>query len=261
RMWRRRRGLSQLALATLAGTTPRHVSFIETGRSRPGRQMVLRLAQCMDLPARERNGLLAAAGLRPEFAAYAAREERPGPHRRAIEAILERHDPYPGCGLDPLGRVLLSNTGFRALWSGFENLTPEQSHDRFFGPGPMRQTIENWSELAWAWVDRQRLEAARTNDGRLRALARRALRHLDGIPRPASVPEDGALLISPRFRAGDRVIRTFVTVVRLESAQDIATSDVRVELVFPVDGAGDEFFRSLPGTDAAGHGGRPVPAT
>ena len=245
RHWRKRRGLSQLDLALAAQTTPRHVSFIETGRSRPGRELVLRLAECMDLPVRDRNALLAAAGLPAAFPELDLSEDDMRPFRLAVEAILQRHDPYPACAMDALGRVQLTNEGFRAFWPGSEDMSPERSIDAVFGPGPMRDMMENWDEVVWAWVDRQRHAAARTNDPRLVALIERALRHLEGVERPATVVSAGSPVLCPRFRIGDRVIRTFTTVMRFETAREITISELRVELVFPMDEAGDAFFRGL----------------
>lgn len=245
RLWRQRRGLSQLELATRAQTTPRHVSFIETGRSRPGRELVLRLAASMDLPVRDRNTLLAAAGLPAAFAEHDLSQEQLRPFRMAVEAVLRRHEPYPACAADGLGRVKLTNAGFRALWPAVEEVTPEQAVDAFFGPGPMRKLIENWAEVAWSYAEGRRHEAARTSNRRLIALAERALRHLEGVPRPTTIPAGGAPVVCPRFRFGDQVIRTFSTVMRFEHPSEVTISELRVELIFPLDEAGDAFFRGL----------------
>jgi transcriptional regulator with XRE-family HTH domain len=245
RTWRRQRGLSQLDLAALAETTPRHVSFIETGRSRPGRELVLRLAQCMNLPVRERNRLLASAGLPPAYPQRDLDEHEMRPFRIAVEAILEHHEPYPGCAIDGLGQVQRTNTAFRALWPGAEDASPEQAIDAFFGPGPMRDMIENWAEVAWAHVDSRRLEAERTGDPRLLALVERSLHHLRGIARPSISGGVSSPVVCPRFRIGDRVIRTFTTVMRFEHAHEVTLNELRVELIFPIDEVGAAFFRGL----------------
>lgn len=254
RAWRRRRGLSQLELAARAETTPRHVSFIETGRSRPGRALVLRLAESMNLPVRDRNKLLTSAGLPPAFAERDLGEESMRPYREAVEAILRHHEPYPGCVADALGRILMSNKAFRALWPGGGDQTPEENVDAFFAPGGMNTVIENWAEVAWAYVDGQRREAARTGHPRLVALAERAARHLQGVPRPA-VSGEGAPVVCPRFRFGDRVVRTFSTVMRFEHAAEVTISELRVELIFPADEEGDAFFRGLAAGADGGSGG------
>jgi transcriptional regulator with XRE-family HTH domain len=245
RTWRKQRGLSQLELAALAETTPRHVSFIETGRSRPGRELVLRIAACMNLPVRERNRLLASAGLPSAYAERDLDEHEMRPFRVAVEAILLHHEPYPACAIDGLGRVQLTNAGFRALWPGAEHATPEQAIDAFFGPGPMREMIENWAEVAWAHLDSRRYEAERTGDPRLLELVERSLQHLQGVARPAV--QASTPVVCPRFRIGDQVVRTFTTVMRFEHAHEITLNELRVELIFPVDEVGDAFFRARAG--------------
>ncbi len=100
REWRRYRGISQLALAGKVGATPRHISFLETGRSRPSRQMVLRLGEALDASLRERNELLAAAGLPPAYPHPPVSGSRLGPYLAAVRQLLAAHEPYPGMVLD-----------------------------------------------------------------------------------------------------------------------------------------------------------------
>ncbi|MEM9422166.1 MAG: helix-turn-helix transcriptional regulator [Pseudomonadota bacterium] len=94
RFWRRKHKFSQLDLAHRAGTTPRHISFVETGCSRPRRDLVVRLAEGLDIPIRERNHLFIAAGLRPEYGEYGLHKEQLEVYRDAIEGVLAKHDPF-----------------------------------------------------------------------------------------------------------------------------------------------------------------------
>lgn len=229
----------------LAQTTPRHLSFIETGRSRPGRDLVLRLAECLDVPVRRRNLMLMAAGLPPAFPEADLQAESLQPMRMAVEAILKRHDPYPGCALDLFGQVRLANNGCRALFPTVERLTPEQTLDGMLAPGPGRLQIENWPEVAWAALDRLSRDAARTGHPRLIALAERATAHLAGEQRPATALAEGSPVLETRFRLGDQIVRTFTVVMRFEGAREINFSELRVELLFPVDGPAEAFFRGL----------------
>ncbi|MEP3478723.1 MAG: helix-turn-helix transcriptional regulator [Fuerstiella sp.] len=245
KMWRKKRGLSQLQLALSAHTTPRHLSFIESGRSRPGRDIVLRLSQCLDLSVRNCNSLLLAAGLPPQFPEREFDKDRPSPFHRAIEQILKQHEPYPGCAFDSLGRVILCNEAQRRFVPGCEIQTPEESIDAWFGPGANRDFIQNWAEVAWNWVDRQLHEAARTNNQELAKLVERALRHLGDTERPAAHSDNDPDVFSTRFRIGDKVIRTFATVMRFETAQEVTLSELRVELLFPFDETAAEFFHDL----------------
>lgn len=242
RLWRRRRGMSQLQLATEAETTPRYLSFLETGRSRPGRAIVLRLARCLELPVREQNTLLLSAGLPAAFDERDLDDEALRPLRMAIDAILARHEPFPACAMDGLGRVVRLNEACRRFMPGVETQSPEQGLDAFLAPGPGREMVENFAEVAWAYCDRLQREAARTGDPRLRALFELAHAHLRDVPRPVSA--EGPVLVV-RFRFGDRVIRTFTTVMRFDTPHEVTLSELRVELVFPMDDEADAFFRSL----------------
>jgi transcriptional regulator with XRE-family HTH domain len=118
REWRGRRRVSQLELALRAGTTQRHVSFIESGRSVPGRAMVVRLAESLEVPLRERNALLLAAGYAPAYPETHLGDPGLGPVRAALERILAGHQPYPAVIVDRHGDLVAANDGFGALTAG-----------------------------------------------------------------------------------------------------------------------------------------------
>lgn len=245
REWRGRRGLSQLALAAQAETTPRHLSFIETGRSRPGRDLVLRLADAMDMPVRHRNALLEAAGLGRAYAERDLEEQDMRPFIEAVELVLDNHDPYPGCAMDGYGHVRRTNPAFERLWPGSQAMSPEQSIDAFFGAGPARDMVENWAELAWRNVEFRRQEALRIGDPRLLSLVERAEQHLRDVPRPGAPDLAATPVVCPRFRLGDHVVKTFSTVMRFEHPNDVSLHELKVELIFPAEPAAAEFFRKL----------------
>ncbi len=260
KLWRKKAGLSQHQLALSASTTPRHMSFIETGRSRPGRDVVLRLAQALDLSIRNRNALLLAAGFAAEFPERELQDERTRPYLQAVESILERHEPNPGAAFNSLGCVVLANRPFRIMYSNCEKLTPEESVDAWFAPGPHRDCMENWAEVAWAWIDRQQHEVARTDNSELARLVDRALGHLSDVERPLP-SRDNADVIAPRFRVGDQVIRTFFTVMKFESALEVTLSELRIELHFPLDDTATEFFQTLDSSDSGAFGFGPTKST
>lgn len=245
RLWRSRRRLSQLELANLAHTTPRYISFIETGRSRPGRALVLRLAKCLELPLRERNTLLISAGLNPEYEERKIDDHKNHPYQRAMKSILNRHDPYPACAFNPLGKILMCNKSFEKLCPGLIDMTPEALIDAFYNDGQTRNMIANWTELAWNWIDRQRLEIARTNNQALAQLVARAQSHLHNVPRPPQSCDTCADVIAPQFKVDGQLIKTMVTVMRFESVQEITLSETRLELIFPIDEVGETFFNNL----------------
>jgi transcriptional regulator with XRE-family HTH domain len=120
RRWRTGRRMSQLDLAVRAGTTQRHLSFIEQGRSRPGRSMVLRLAESMELSLRERNELLLSAGFAPAFAESSLDDEALRPVRQALEIILDGHLPYPAMVVRPHGILVTANRAFDVFYQGVD---------------------------------------------------------------------------------------------------------------------------------------------
>ena len=253
KIWRQKRGMSQLELATVAATTPRHLSFVESGRSRPGKELVLRLARALDLPVRNQNELLIAAGLPAQFTERELTDQQIQPFRMAVEQIIESHNPYPACVHDGLGRVLTCNDAHRRMVPGCEDMSPEELVDMFFAPGPVRESIDNWPEVAWAWVDRQLRSAANTNNRELSALVDRAMEHLDDVERPEIAPEDHPEMMTMRFCFGDRIVRTFTTVMCFESAMEVTLSELRVELMFPLDEDSKDFFHEMASAPFAEH--------
>jgi transcriptional regulator with XRE-family HTH domain len=186
RQWRRRIGVSQLDLALQAGTTPRHVSFLETGRSRPGRDLVLRLATALDVPIRERNTLLTSAGLPPAFPARDLTDQGTRPVKLVLERVLRGHEPYPAWVVGRGMQFLASSCGAEALFPGMCSLSPEKIVDLWFGPGPFREMVENWSDVVWAGMAGLRRDAIRSSDPQLLDLLRRAETHAKLTPRPAA---------------------------------------------------------------------------
>ena len=234
--------MSQLELAAQAGTTSRHVSFVETGRSRPGSDLVLRLAAALDVPLRERNELLAAAGLPHAFPAFELGAESMRPVQRVLDHLLRTHEPYPAWVGGRGFRFLASNRAAEALFPGMCSLAPETIVDLWFGAGPFRQLVENWQEVVWAGVASLRREVTRTSDPTVLALLRRAEAHAKGIAEPKGLAD--ALVVCPRLRIGDRTVRTISSVMRFDTAVEVTASELRVELMFPADDESDAFFRA-----------------
>ncbi|NNF69312.1 MAG: helix-turn-helix domain-containing protein [Acidimicrobiia bacterium] len=241
RQWRTLRGLSQLDLAGRAESTPRHISFLETGRSRPRRATVLKLGDALDLPPRECNELLGAAGLAPEFSEFGLADEALGAYRTAIDALLSSHEPYPACVIDRWGSVVLSNDAFERFSPGLSDMTPEQLIEATFGSEEGRAWVENWQDLAWAYVDRVSTLAARSADDRLLTLVDKVRSYLAGAPRPETTANPHVVA---RLRMGDTTLSTFTTFLRFENAHDVTLSEATVELIFPANDATKAFFEA-----------------
>ncbi len=146
--WRRLRHLSQLGLAVAAETTPRHVSFLETGRSRPSREMVERLGYALELPLRARNSLLEAAGFTGAYAETPLASDDLAPFRQVVERMLAQHDPFPGFVVDRHWNVVQANPAAQGFFDGSE----ERNVARLTYAGPWRELIHNWPAIAWAGV-------------------------------------------------------------------------------------------------------------
>ena len=163
RYWRRVRAMSQLDLAAAASTTPRYMSFVETGRARASRDMVLRLAVALDVPLRDRNGLLVAAGFAPIYPEHDLDHPEIERVMAALDRVLDRHAPYPAVVMDRSWDVVRVNTGAARLFAGL--CAPEPVPDPanvlrlMLEPGPVREAVENWDEVAPALLERARREA------------------------------------------------------------------------------------------------------
>lgn len=243
--WRVLAGMSQLELATRTETTPRHVSFLETGRSRPGRELVLRLAQALAVPVAERNPLLLAAGLPAQFAALPLDAAALAPVRAVLDRMLAAHEPFPAWVGSRGFRFHRANRGAEALFPGLTQKTPEEIVDLWFGPGPFRDAVENWQDVVWAGHAALRRDVGRAPEPSLLALLRRVEAHLRHVPPPDPLARPELPVICPRLRLGGQRVRTISTVLRFDTAVDLTASELRVELMFPADEASEAFFRTL----------------
>jgi transcriptional regulator with XRE-family HTH domain len=238
--WRRQRGLSQLELAIRADVSQRHVSFMETGRARPRREMVHKVAEALEIPLRERNKLLEAAGLAAHYPELPLSGAEIAPFRKAVRHMLDTHEPYPAYVIDRYWDVIDANqAGKRMFLIGGGEI--KSSVDAFLGPGPLRELIDNFASVAWAFLRRIRSDVANAGqDARLGDLLERAESYLKDVPEP---PEPGSdLVVRPRLKIGGKLIETVSMVARFGHAREITLDELRVELVYPGDDAAAEFF-------------------
>jgi transcriptional regulator with XRE-family HTH domain len=255
RHWRGLRGLSQLALAQETGTTTRHLSYIENGRSRPGRDLVLRLAEALGLPLRSCNELLAAAGLGAEFLENELGSAMMEPYRRAVLGVMEAVNPFPAFAVDAVFNLHEANRAARLMLAGVRGGPVDGSAtdggplnlvDAFLAPGPSRAQIANFPEVAWSWHARLlRATAGRATESEAwRLLRERVEGYLRDVPRP---PFDGAgdLATCPTFRIGGQLIRTIGMTMRFGPSRDVTLEELSVDLLYPRDPAAAAFFQAL----------------
>jgi transcriptional regulator with XRE-family HTH domain len=246
RHFRAQRGFSQLALAMRVETTTRHLSYLENGRSRPGRELVLRLADSLELPLRSRNELLVAAGLAAEFPTTSLGSSVLAPYRRAITGVIGALEPFPAFVLDPLLNLEETNVAGRRLVPGAPGDARLNLLDAFLAPGPARDQVQNFAEVAWSLFARFSRAAASlpAETPELEPLRRRVQQYLDGVPRP--LPDaSGEPVICPTFRIGDRRIRTIGMTMRFGPSRDVTLEELSVDVLYPRDDEAERFFRTL----------------
>jgi transcriptional regulator with XRE-family HTH domain len=253
--WRSLRGLSQLALAEEVGTTTRHLSYLENGRSRPGRELVLRIAEALHLPLRSRNELLVAAGLPGEFSERAIGSTVLEPYRRALLSVMERLNPFPAFAVDAVfnlhelnwaARSMLTEVGGKPEATRSTTAAPLNLVDAFLAPGPGRARIANFPEVAWSWHSRLlRATPSRAAESQaLRELRERVRSYLRDVPQPRFAGE-GDPVMCPTFRVGDQLIRTIGMTLRFGPSRDVTLEELSVDLLHPRDTEAEAFFRSM----------------
>ena len=246
--WRTVRKLSQLALAAEVETTTRHLSYLENGRSRPGRDIVLRIGAALDLPLRSRNELLVAAGLPAEFSESPLEGALLAPYRGAVRAVLTALEPFPAFLVDGHFQLREANAAARRMLAAApepEGGAPLNLIDAFLAPGPPRRQIQNLPEVAWAWHARVlRAGVAGPPSAAHAALRERLEGYLRDIPRPI-FEAAGDPVLCPTFAMGPHVVRTVGMSMRFGPSRDITLEELTVELLHPRDAEAEAFFRSL----------------
>lgn len=239
RHWRRIRGVSQLELAATAATTTRHLSFLETGRSRPSRDMVERLGEALNLPLRELNQLLEMAGFSHSFPEGNLATDDLAPFRSAIDRLLESHDPFPGFVVDRHWNMVALNRGAARFLDGIE----ERNTVRLL-LGELRSMTENWHEVAGALLQRLSADLVRYPDDPTLLGLHSSVRAALG-ERPTRPGDVSGRVICPRFQVDGQSIRTITVAARFESVADITLDELRVELIYPEDPASEQWFHAL----------------
>ena len=211
--------------------------------------MVLRLAEALDLPLRESNELLGAAGFASAFPERALNAEELAPFRAIVERMLRQHEPYPAFAMDRWWDIVAVNRQGQRRFPQVPGGGHTNAIEVFLGPGMFREIVENWQELAWITVARLRREvAAAGSDRRLRGLLDRAESLIAGVPAPES-DAPSAPAVCSRLRIGERVVNTITTVASFSAARDLTLDELRIELVFPADEEADAFFRQMDAAD------------
>jgi transcriptional regulator with XRE-family HTH domain len=248
RDWRQRRRLSQLDLALEAGVSARHLSFLETGRAKPSREMVLHLSDQLDVPLRDRNQLLLAAGFAPVFVERPIDDPEMAPVREALDRVLTGHEPYPAVVVDRWWNLAAANRSIAVFTAGVpaELMEPPVNVLRVsLHPDGMASRILNYGEWRAHLLDRLGREAVVTGDPALAAL-HEELAGYPGGEEPGHVPdlEAGQIAVPLRLRVGDSELSFVSTATTFGTAVDVTVSELSIESFFPADEKTASFIRS-----------------
>jgi transcriptional regulator with XRE-family HTH domain len=251
--WRERRGLSQLDLAGAADVSQRHLSFLEVGRTSPSREMVLRLAAALDLPLRQQNALLHAAGFAPVWRESALGAPALALVEQALDFMLAQQEPYPAFVVDRRWNLLRANDGGRRF-VGFLTDTPPAAPDparpvnladALMAPDALRPLIVNWREVALYFLRGVQADALADGTAETAALLARLLAYPDA-PRIGELPaieEVPAPVLAMHFAKGAHTLSLFTTLATLGTPQDITAQEIRIECFFPADPATAALFK------------------
>jgi transcriptional regulator with XRE-family HTH domain len=248
RAWRERRRLSQLELAGRAGVSARHLSFVETGRSRPTAEMVLRLCGRLDVPLREQNRVLLAAGFAPAHPVHALAEPEMSAVHDAVERVLEAHVPYPALVIDQGWDLVAANDPVYGLLADVSPrlLEPPVNVVRLtLHPDGLAPRIGNLGQWRAHLLDRVAHDLAASGDPRLEEL----LEEVAGYPGPADPGSGGGALVVPlRLRtAGGEELSMFSTTTVFGTPREVTLSELAIESFYPADARSRSLLAALAG--------------
>lgn len=255
RRWRRNRKLSQLELALEAGVSQRHVSWLESGRSQPSREMVIRLSEAMEIPLRERNVLLQSAGYAALYTEKRLDEPGMEPVLEALRHVLLHHDPYPAVVVDRFWNVKMQNTAAGLLFglagdpaamldrmgeTGEFNLALLSLH-----PEGLRRYIVNFEQVARSFVRRLRSEALASGDALMHARFEHFIALAGPIPETEATKASLLPVLPLELDWSGQALSFFTIITSLGTPQDVTADELRVEAFFPANPATEQFLRGL----------------
>jgi len=242
--WRSQRHMSQNDLAMAANVSSRHISFLETGRARPSRKMVLRLAEVLDIPFRGRNTLLESAGHKPAFHETELDDPNLSAVSETLDFILAGHDPYPAIVLDNMWNVIRANRSGKRLLAFLMDGKLDRKHgssnviDWLVEEGGLRDHLENWSEIGIELVRRiHRKAEADGSDKRLNLMLGKLMQALEASDLPArkTSGQEAELFMPLNIRKGGLVLNLFSTVTKIGDPRDITLQELSIETLCPAD--------------------------
>src|SRR5688572_14449563 len=247
--WRQRRHRSQLDLALEADISTKHLSFLETGRSQPSREMLLHLAQLLEMPLRDRNHALVAAGFAPVFPEHSLEDPALEAARRAVDLVLKGHEPFPALAVDRHWNLIAANGATQRMLSGVDPslLQPPVNALRLSlhpaGLGPQIVNFTEWREHLVARLRRQfQVSADPVLDELVKELESYPV-PADSNPARAKTDEFGGVVVPLQLRTPGGVLSFFSTTTIFGTPMDVTLSELAVEAFFPADAVTAELIR------------------
>ncbi|MFK8031079.1 MAG: helix-turn-helix domain-containing protein [Gammaproteobacteria bacterium] len=251
RRWRKVRKLSQFELALMASVSQRHLSCLETGRSRPSRPMVMQLAEALDIPLRDRNELLSSAGFAKIYRESGLDHVQMASVRLALEQILDKHEPYPCVVVDRFWNIVSSNNALRKLISIAGELDVDEKVSRNLAlltlhPKGLRPFIVNFEGTVAPFVQRLRRDMLRYSDPETEAFFETVRELIDDVEvLDASSEEPLMPTLSLEMQMGQVHIALFSVIATFGTPQDITTDELRIESFFPADEDSKLYLQAL----------------
>jgi len=259
RYWRGKRGLSQLKLSVDAGISQRHLSFLETGRAAPSRDLILKLGLVLDIPLRQRNAMLLAAGFAPAYRERSLQDPELAAVMQALDFMLAQQAPYPALVVDRLWNLVMANEPAARMMRWFLGMPAHAPIPRdgsvnviklTLDPNGLRRHLVNWEDVCTdllQWVQR---EAMGDGPGSEATALLDELMALPGIALAASQPnlERRALPFLPvTLKKGDIALNLFTTITTLGTPHDVTVHELRLESFFPADDSSRQWFQAQAG--------------
>jgi len=256
REWRQRRRLSQLDLALSSGVSQRHVSFLESGRANPSRNMILQLSETLDVPLRDRNDWLTAAGFAPLFRTRPLDDPQMGQVMSAVRMMLAAHEPFPAVALDRAWNVRLSNGSFDRLaallgedvWERVGG-DPRNLMRLFFHPAGIRPLVTNWAAVGPLIWRRAQREADSLSGQEMKAVLAELAPFQDADVLWSGANTALVPVLPFNLRVGGQAISMFAIIATLGTAQDVTADELRIETLFPADPQSEALFRGMAAAD------------
>ncbi|TRY31307.1 helix-turn-helix domain-containing protein [Aliiglaciecola sp. M165] len=259
RKWRQFRKLSQLELALRADISQRHLSYLETGKSHPSREMIARLCEAMDIPLREQNRLFEAAGYKALFQESAIDSVDMKPVSLALESMLNHHDPFPAVVVDRMWNIVQQNRSAQTLFTMLSELVTSQDHEGkhisfdpknlialTMHPDGLRRFMSNWNKTAPLFKNRLKREAMSSPDPQVHDYLMQHIEAAGPIDEGDLFQHDSLMPVIPvELQMGDTHLSIFSVISTFGTPQDVTTDELRIEAFYPMNEATKLFFHKL----------------